>query len=247
MKAIEGMGRQPFKLTTELWKTLEQYSLVHTAEKEAQRCYKAAPVVLVPDTTFATSMNRLLRACIRACPQTTAMQVEFVDAGQIHLDLFVSKTKPLVRIHKRWLAIDAAIAELGLVGAVVEADTILVTVKRLFADILEHLPPEEFQQQDSLRLPDSLMKQERHRAEQRLANYPKMEVRIVDKRHEGHHGPSLSLKWTADPQLQDGASQIEIQCHQVSSCSHLRDKLLIAADGMCTSKMMKQPLTLYLD
>ncbi|KAK7696965.1 hypothetical protein SLS64_014021 [Diaporthe eres] len=176
---IEGMGREPFKLTDKLWDILVQYGLVHTAKEEGQKRYEAARAVSVPKTSFAISVNRLLRACLRACPQTSTMKVEFVDAGQIHLDLHVSMTEPLIRLHKRWLSMDAAVTELGLVGDMTESETVAYTVKRLFADVLEHLPREVFLQQDNARLPDSHMKRESHRAEQRLVKYQRMKLRIV--------------------------------------------------------------------
>lgn len=227
------MGKQPFKLTDKLWSILVHHDLVHTYEKEAQRCYKNAPAVPVPDTSFATSVNRLLRACIRACPQTSAMKVEFVNAGQVHLNYYVSKTKTLIRIHKRWLEIDAAVTELGLVGDMVEAETVACAVKRLFADVLDILPRDLFYKQGIARLPESHMKQECHRAEQRLIKYQKMEVRIVDEGHRGNHG--LSVEWALNCQQQYEDTEVEIQCHRVSCCSRLRDDLLIAADGMCFS------------
>lgn len=230
---IEGMGREPFKLTDRLWDILVKYSLVRTAEEEGKQRYEDSRALTVPRTSFAMSVNRLLRACLRACPQTSTMKVEFVDAGQTHLDLYVSKTEPLIRIHKRWLSMAAAIVELGLVGDTMETETVAHTVKRLFSDVLEHLPREVFLQQDNSRLPDSHMKREAHRAEQRLAKYQRMEVRIVETRHEGH--TKLGLRWAVNARRQDDNAKIEVQCHQVSRCAHLRDNLLLAEDGMWVS------------
>lgn len=231
---IEGMGRQPFKLTDTLWGILVKHGLVNTAEQEAQRLYEEAPKVRVLDDagSFEMSVYRLLRACIRACPKTASMKVKFVDPGQTHLDLYISMTETgsLIRIHKRWLTMGTAIAELGLVGDMAEADVVAYTVKRLFADVLEHLPRDLFMQQGSSRLPDSHMKQECHRAEQRLVRYQQVEARIVDAPNDVR--PGLRLTWKVNAQWQDEPSMIEIQLHRVSECPKLRRKLWIAADGM---------------
>lgn len=230
------MGRQPFKLTDNLWGILVQHGLVNTVEREALRWYEKAKAVSVPDHSFATSVSRLIQACARACPPTEAMRVEFVefvDAGQLDLDLYVSKTEPLIRIHKRWLHSDSAVTELGLVGDMVEAETVAYTVKRLFADVLDYLPREKFLDQGSSRLPDSHMKRECHRAEQRLAKYQQIEVRIADKEDAGN--PGLRLEWSVKSSRQDDEFMIEIHLHQVSTCSDLREKLHIAKDRTCIS------------
>lgn len=230
---IEGMGRQPFKLTDTLWGILVKHGLVNTAEQEAQRLYEEAPKVRVLDDTCSYSMSvyRLLRACIRACPKTASMKVKFVDPGQTHLDIYISTTETgsLIRVHKRWLAMDAAVSELGLIGDIAEAEAVAYTVKRLFADVLEHLPREVFMQQGSSRLPDSHMKQECHRAEQRLVKYQQVEARIVEA--DGGR-PGLRLEWKVNATRHDDESMIEIQLHRVSECPKLRRKLWIAADGM---------------
>lgn len=230
---IEGMGREPFKLTDKLWNILVQYRLVRTAEEEGQQRYEDAQPLTVPKTIFAISVNRLLRACLRACSQTSTMKVEFVDAGQTHLDLYVSKTEPLVRIHERWLSEFSALSELGLALDTVDTEAAGYTAKRLFSDVLEHLPREAFLRLDNPRLPDSHMKRQTHRAEKRLAEYQRIELRISEKRHEGHN--QLNVKWDVGARRTFDFPRIEVQLHQVSLCSHLRDNLLIAADGMCVS------------
>lgn len=225
------MGRKPFELTDGLWEILVQYGLVHTAEEEGRQRYENAPTTQVPNTSFATSMHRLLRACLRACPQTSTMSVEFVDAGEIYLDIFVSKAELLTRIHQRWLRMDFAIAELGLVGDVSEAETVALTVKRLFGDVLNHLPREAFRQPDNSRLPESLLKQEYHRAEQRLAKYQLTEARIIDT--SNGENSDYAVKWAVNNSRQGDESKLEIHFHQVSTCAAFRLEHFIAADGMC--------------
>lgn len=230
------MGRHPFKLTDNLWGLLALHGLVNTIEQEAQRRYIDAQTVTVPDTSFATSVNRLVRACLRACPQTTSMKVNFVNVSQIHLDIYVQhapETEQLVKFHKRWLFMDAAIAELGI-GDVSEAEAVVYTVSTLFSDVLNRVPREVFLQQDSSRLPESHMKLECRRAQQRLVKYQQVEIRIVNKEDGG--SPGLRLEWAVNAPRQDDESMIEIYLHRVSTCSDLREKLYITKDGMCVSR-----------
>ncbi|POS73773.1 hypothetical protein DHEL01_v207826 [Diaporthe helianthi] len=230
VRKIEGMGRQPFRLTDKLWGILFHHGLVYSCDKGAQRYYKKAWTVPVPGTTFATSVNRLLQACIRTCPQTSEMTLEFVDPGQVHLDVYIIKAKAEARVHMRWLFLDAVKAVLGLVGGVAEADVAAHAVKSLFSDLLEQVPREIFLQQGCLTLPEYNMKQERHRAEQRLANHRMMEVRIIDQKYES--GSGLSVEWAVNSRQPEDDSIIEVQCHRTSTCSHLQDHVLIAADGI---------------
>ncbi|KAG8156593.1 hypothetical protein KVR01_013544 [Diaporthe batatas] len=242
LRIIKGMGKQPFHLSDKLWAILNYRLLVNTAEKEAQRRYMKAPIVPVPETTFATSLNRLLEACIRACShsQIMGMELEFVDAGLNHLNLCVfEKTSSLeetsswlVRIHKRWLSMDTAVAKLGLIGNVVEARAAVFAAKKLFSDLVRNVPSEKFLQEGSSELPEDHMEQQVQRADQRLENYQMMHVGIVDTTHKGHLG--LTVEWTVNDGQQEDLQNIEIQCHRVSRCSRLRDRLLTGKDGILT-------------
>jgi hypothetical protein len=132
---------------------------------------------------------------------------------------------------------DTAVAFLGLLGDVIEADVAAYTVKELFSELLQYVPRELFLNQDSSTLPGFYMKQECYRAEQRLANHRMTEVRTVAKKFEGRVG--LSVEWAVHYRNRDDDEfPIEVQCHQVSRCSHLRDDLLIAADCMRFSEVI---------
>lgn len=223
-------------MSNKCWKILKMKGLVRNGIEEALwRFGSAEEVPQVPDTSFATSVIRLLRACIKACPQTTNMDIKFMRAGQLHLDLAISNHTPLLRIHERWLSIEDAKTELGLFGNVAEDKVVAITVKHLFAKTLHQLPQDVFQQEGSPRSPDWHENQEKSRAELRLANSQQMQVRIVDGTEPGL--PGLCVEWAVNAQEQDDNSWIEVQCHLASKCSHFREKLLIASDGMCASEL----------
>ncbi|KAJ0120105.1 hypothetical protein J7T55_000958 [Diaporthe amygdali] len=165
---IEGLGRDGFELHQRYWTLLRSHGLLWTAEEEEQRRFRAAPYVPVPETTFATSVSRLLRACIRACPQTTEMAMSFVQAGQLHLQLSFSEDEQLFRIHERWLRMDTAINELALDDDLEEINIVWYTVKSLFSDALEQLPRQWFVAEDKVKTSEWQRKLEILRAEQRL-------------------------------------------------------------------------------
>lgn len=243
MQVIEGLGREPFELTKKYWDILEQYNLVFTAEKEALRRFATADPVPVPRTSFAISMNRLLRACIRACSQTRNMSFEFVAAGDIQLNIAISEDNSVIRIHERWVSMKDALTQLGSIVDMEEGELVDYTVKRLFTDILEKLPRVNFLQEGNAAPPDECMKQEAHRAELRLIQHQRMQIRIIDKTDDGR--PGLCVEWAVNARPQHDNARIEVQCHRASRCSLLRDSLLIASDGMCASWHKAASFALY--
>ena len=187
----------------------------------------AAPTAIVPDTVFATLVTRLLHACVRACTMTNGMTIRFVQARQLNLQIFFSEAERMFRIHDRWLSIDGAIEELGLVDNLAETDIVFHAVKSLFAGALEQLPREAFVEEGSSRTAEWRRKLETSRAEQRLLNY----LRIG----RPSFGPTtgyleLCVRWVIDsPSIL--STEVEIQCHPASQCTHIRESVLIAEDG----------------
>ncbi len=178
-----------------------------------------------PETAFATSVDRLFRDCVRDCAQTNGMAVEFVQAGQLHLQLFFSQAKQLFQIHERWLSVDSATTELGLADNVAEADILFHTVKRLFAEALNQLPCDLFSQ-DNVRTVEYQRKLEISLADQRLLrNHSRMRNLDIDM-----VANKLRLRWTVESRW-DLDTEVEVQCHRASRCSCLRDNLLVAEDG----------------
>jgi hypothetical protein len=164
---------------------------------------------------------------VRACAKTDGIAVNFVQAGQLHLQLFYSEADRLFRVHERWLSLRGAIEELGLSDDLMEADVVFHTVKRLFADALEQLPREVFVEEDDSRTAEWRRKLEVSLAEQRLLNYQRIGELKVETLPEH---PGLRLSWDVDSRRKPD-TVVEIQCHRASQCSYLRDTLLTAADG----------------
>jgi hypothetical protein len=226
---IEGLGCEAVQLTKTFWNSLREYGLIRTAEEEECRRFTAAPPVAATGTAFAKSVRRLLRACMRACPQTKDMDISFVQAGQLHLQLFFSADERLIRVHGRWLSVDGANMEMGLADDLVEVDILYHTVKRLFADTLEQLPRESFvDEEDHARTAEWRRKLEISRAEQRLMSH--LRIGDPDITVQDQDEPGLCATWVEDPRWNHNTT-VEIQCHRASRCSYLRDSPLIAEDG----------------
>jgi hypothetical protein len=205
------------------WAILRRHSLAHTAEEEELRRFMAAPDITVGDSPFARSVRRLLRACLRACPQTNEMTIRFVQAGQLHLQVFFFEDAQVLRVHERWPTAHGAVDELGLPGDLVDADIAFHIVKRLFADALEQLPLHMFLEPDSSRIAEWRRKSEISLAEQRLLGYR----RIGDLNIEVIPGcPDLRLNWAMAPDSPNDMV-VEIQYHKASRCCYLQDSLLI--------------------
>lgn len=219
-------------MSKKCWNILEKKKLVRNAEDEALWRFEHADEEPGPYPSFETSVARLLRACIRACPQAIDAEIEFIKAGQLHLDVVISEDQRLLRIHKRWLSFEDAIVELGLFSKIAEDKVLILAVKNLFADVLEQLPRKAFQQEDDPRSSESHMKREINRAEERLVSYQEMEVRVKHNSHDGR--PGLCVEWPVNARRQDNNIMIEVQCHRTSRCSDIRDELLIAKDGKCS-------------
>ena len=176
-------------------------------------------------------MRHLLRACGYACPKTKDMDFHFVQAGQLHLELFYSEIEELFRVHDRWLSARSAVDESGLPDNLPEADVVFHTVKRLFSDALEQLPVDVFHVVDTnnARTPEWRRKMEISLAEQRLLSYSRLvgsSVRMIPD----SAGLLVTCGWWPDTRC-GSDTVVEIQCHKASRCAHLRSKLLTAEDG----------------
>ncbi|KAG7289904.1 hypothetical protein NEMBOFW57_006281 [Staphylotrichum longicolle] len=181
------------ELSAMLNTTEPRHNLIRTAEEEECRRFTAAASVTTAalGSDFAKSVNRLLSACVRACSKTRGIDISFVQAGQLHLQLFYSEAERLFRAHERWLTVEGAIEELGLPNDLVETDVVFHAVKRLFADALEQLPRDLFVEEDKSRTEEWRRKWEVSRAEQRLLDYLRMGDLRVDTIPE-----SLGLRLT---------------------------------------------------
>ncbi|KAK4238256.1 hypothetical protein C8A03DRAFT_43955 [Achaetomium macrosporum] len=150
---IQGLGCRGVELTSAYWAILRQDNLILTAEEEEYRRFRAVPPLTTGEdgSPFASDVRWLLCACVLACPKTNGIAINFVQAGQLHLQLFYSESEQTFRVHDRWFSRNDATGELGLPDDISSTDVLLHTVKRLFADALEQLPLDTFIEKDSPR------------------------------------------------------------------------------------------------
>jgi len=181
-------------------------------------------------------MCRLLRACVRACPQTNGMAIRFVQAGQLNLQLRFYAAEKELRVHERWLSRDGGVWELGLAEHLHDSDVMFHAAKRLFTAALEQLPLDLFEEDDNSRTARWRRQLEISRAEQRLLDHLRLGNPTVTSAAQG---PGLSVHWNVDPSWDEMAA-IQIQCHRASTCSHVRDTLLVAEDGACPTAGLEQ-------
>lgn len=226
---IKGLGREGAELSELHWDLLRDHGLVRTAE-EACEDFDNAPVIEIADLgyPFATSVHRVLRACLHACSETARTDVVFVQAGKLPLQIRCSDHRELVQIHAGWLSVRRATEELGLSHDLAEDDVVFHTVKRLFSDTLELFTAGP----DSSTGADNRLKAKASNMDQNLLAY----LRLKDLAIEAVAGrPELHLQWKVDPN-QSPSTVVEIHCHQASSCSYLRGSLLTADDGKSLSR-----------
>ena len=161
------------------------------------------------------------------------MTIEFVQAGQLHIQLFFSNDERLFRIHERCLDLYGACKELGFsAGLAGPYDAAFHVVKSLFSDALHQLPGEVFREEDDTRTAAWRRRAEIHRAEQRLLNYFRIKV-AYHRTSSSSVDPGIDVHWSvsAGPELQ-------IQCHRASQFSSFSDTLLVAEDGACSRSII---------
>lgn len=167
------------------------------------------------------------------------MTIEFVQAGQLHIQLFFSNDEQLFRIHERWLDLNGAFKELGFPQDLAGPDDVAFhVVKSLFSDALHQLPGEVFREEDDTRTAAWRRRAEIHRAEQRLLNYFRIEV-AYHRTSSSSVNPGIEVHWSLSAGL-----EIQIQCHRASRCSSLSNTLLVAEDGAC-SRSIIPPASFY--
>lgn len=220
---IASLGRQGFQLAVEYWDTLASYGLIHTAKSGQRGRFRSAATVTIPGDQFAQQMERMLRACLRACPQTSSSKLEFVKAGCLSLRAFFQeKDSGLVKVHERWLHRATVMGGFAFMEDVSETYTSLHACKLLFRDIVEQLGDGSFANHDA-QASVGQKEQQLVLAEQRLTEY-------------AHHHSTLALK-TIDRESaivvtwevlksSMGDHSFEVALHDASTCSSLKDKLL---------------------
>lgn len=206
-----------------------RFGLLRTAEAEEYRRFTAAPIGSIPATRYAIVMSNLLRACLHACHKTSGKAIRFVQAGQLHLALYLTDNE--FRVHDRWLDGVGAVEELGLPEDCVASDTIFHTVKTLFSEALKQLPPQVFLQDDGRQMPVERRRNlERTRTEQRLLDYFRLSNLVVERPNNCCES-NFGVKWTVDPRKLLSC-EVEIQCHRAACLPRIHKSIYIAEDGI---------------
>ncbi|UPK89522.1 hypothetical protein LCI18_000457 [Fusarium solani-melongenae] len=229
---IANLGRQGFQLTVEYWDTLASYGLVHTAKSGQRGRFRSAATVTIPRDQFAQQMERMLRACLRACPQTGSSKLEFVQAGCLSSRAFFQeKDGGLVRVHERWLDRATVMGGFAFLEDMSEVYTSLHACKLLFKDILDQLGDGAFADPDA-QASVGQKEQQLVLAEERLREYTHhhstLTLKAIDK------DSSIVVTWEALKSSM-GDPSFEVALHDASTCLSLNNKLL-AKDATQTTQ-----------
>ena len=82
---------------------LRAHCPIRTVEEEQQELFKDAKPCTVPDTTFARTVDRALRACFALLKFTDHIQVVYVRGSTGKVDVYFDKGQGMLKIHCRWL------------------------------------------------------------------------------------------------------------------------------------------------
>ena len=97
----QSLKMTPYPIQRDLWDLLEKYGLCRTPQSELLKQFDTTEIVEIPPTRFATHMNWMLKAILKASPATEHMELMFVDGHFLDVDvgLFGDEWK----IHDKWL------------------------------------------------------------------------------------------------------------------------------------------------
>ncbi|KAM5369264.1 hypothetical protein ACJZ2D_009085 [Fusarium nematophilum] len=219
---IRGLGREPFELQDSYWSILDTHSMVRTAHDEETRRFLASEhSSLNPGDAFHQQLDRAVRACLRACPQTDTLDIHFVKAGQLSLRAVYVEAEGLVKIHDGWLSRQDAAQELGLSDGVLKEDVLFHVSRWLVGCVFSQIPADRFDG-DDIQAKSRHKKQELNMASQRLFRYS-WEARGCQPAPYPNGASSLGFSsWSTFEERE----HFEIQLHQASTCSRLRSCLL---------------------
>ncbi|KAF7562022.1 hypothetical protein G7046_g2127 [Stylonectria norvegica] len=225
-KIICGLGREGIQLQNLPWSLLERDKGIRTAEQEQKCRFLAAESISVPDSPFATEIDRLIRACMQGCPQMAEMTVQFIKAGQLCLHTYFLEEEEVFEVHERWLNYTEVTEELGLRSDLDELDVLFHGVKRLFGDMLQQISTDNFDGDDHDHPALWYKRRAQSSAEQRLLEYIRLKKLCLLGNPEcsAFSSSSLGLSYGRldDANMPQDDSELQIQLHHVSSCWHLK-------------------------
>ncbi|KAM3553302.1 hypothetical protein ARSEF4850_006982 [Beauveria asiatica] len=82
---LYGLGYEGLELSQPYWDILRRHGLLRTADEEQCAQFKLATPSSIPDDWFATRINTLLHAAMRACGLAEDTNFRFVQAGALDL------------------------------------------------------------------------------------------------------------------------------------------------------------------
>lgn len=234
---IAGLGRDGKPLEDRYWSVLTKFPgcALHTAEEEAIKRFLAAqPSQSLPDTAFAREVSRQLRACLKGsrCHTTRSADIQFVQAGTLHVRLLFDHVHNRFLVHDRWLSASQAVDGLGIARdwdpAHDDLHVPLHVAGGLFADMMARIPADRFERRDD-KPADWGRKRELVAANLRL-----MVTQMMMRTVRFQPGPaSLILSWDAG--MSSGwaknGDHVELHVHESGRClTHLQDSIL-ACEG----------------
>ncbi|OKP11866.1 hypothetical protein PENSUB_2597 [Penicillium subrubescens] len=87
----DNLGKRPARLPDTLWHMLRAHCPIRTVEEEQQKLFKDAKPCVVPDTTFARTVDCALRACFALLSFTDHIQVFYVRGSAGKVDAYFDK------------------------------------------------------------------------------------------------------------------------------------------------------------
>ncbi|KAI1646340.1 uncharacterized protein F4817DRAFT_366019 [Daldinia loculata] len=218
---VQGLGREALEIKESYWTILRECGF-RTAEEEEKKQFLAAKPTAIPDTGFAQSVYRLIRAGLDSCPQTADISVVFVNAGSVGLDSFYSPAQGLFKIHEKWLTIKGARDELGISNRILESSLLFNTAKRLFADAVTQVPTHVFHEGNRSRY--WYRKQAISQGDQRILECTQIKQDLRYRVRRNEDSDTLVVKWNPGTGWLPETS-IDIHFHLESTCSRLKDCL----------------------
>ena len=89
-----------------LWDLLRQSSPIRTPEEEQAKLFKDAEVCPQPESTFAKTIFRALRACMAMYKQTEHVRIHFVQSDISDVEVAFDAHHHALKIHQKWLDFD---------------------------------------------------------------------------------------------------------------------------------------------
>ncbi|KAI1085731.1 hypothetical protein F5B20DRAFT_587679 [Whalleya microplaca] len=218
---IQGLGREPFELENKYWSIIKDEGF-RTAEEEERKQFLAAQTVSTPEESFAKAVDRLVRAGLKACPQTAGTTTHFVKAGFLGLDSFYEQQQGTFKIHERWLTVDGARIELGMDHEVLIPTLVFNTAKRLLADALYQVP-KIYWHVDPRRL-DWYRKRAISLTDQMILEYTQIKQNLQFSVNQSEKLDTLVVRWNSHTGWTPD-TLVKIHVHRESTCSSFKNLL----------------------